>query len=188
MQVLDFSSLEKGALPLQATSCDLPRLLDEISTQWQHQAQLKGLAFTTHLAADTPSEFHGDAARLRQLLDILLDNAVKFTRKGRISLQAEADATEWRIGVADTGIGLSPAQLQTIFHPFEQVDGSQSRQFGGMGLGLALSQRLAGLMGGHISVSSEVGHGTRFVLHLPRRIPSDEQPPQRSDEDQDFVI
>ncbi len=188
MQVLDFSSLEKGVLPLQATTCDLPRLLDEISIHWQHQAQLKGLAFASRIAAGTPSEFHGDAARLRQLLDILLDNAVKFTSHGEISLETAADAAEWRFTVSDTGIGLSPAQLRTIFNPFEQVDGSHSRQFGGMGLGLAMSQRLAGLMGGHLAVSSEHGRGTSFVLHLPRRAPGNERPPQSSDKDQDFVI
>ncbi len=188
MQVLDFSSLENGTLPLQAARCDLPALLDEITTHWQPRAQLKGLAFTSRTAVETPGEFHGDSVRLRQLLDILLDNAVKFTRKGAISLLVEADAGEWRFNIVDTGIGLSPAQIETIFRPFEQVDGSHSRQFGGMGLGLALSQRLAGLMGGHITVSSEIDRGTRFVLHLPRTVEAGVQQSQRSDEGQDFVI
>ena len=117
-----------------------------------------------------------DAFRLKQVLFNLLSNAGKFTEEGTVELEVrrerrrEADFLVFR--VADTGIGMSGAQLEKVFTPFVQGDASLTRRFGGTGLGLALSQHLARVMGGGISVTSAEGHGTTFLVELPAETPA----------------
>lgn len=109
----------------------------------------------------------GDPQRFKQVLTNLVGNAVKFTEQGDVSVSVEKSGGNLRISIQDTGIGMTREEIQRLFKPFQQVDGSITRRFGGTGLGLALSQRLIGLMGGRIVVSSEKGRGSTFVVEVP---------------------
>ena len=120
---------------------------------------------------DEPRRFYGDPLRIRQVLINLVDNAVKFTERGTVSVQVSAhprDASSWdiEIAVGDTGIGIAPECLSGVFERFAQVDRSMARRFGGTGLGLTISRSLVELMGGRIEVASEPGVGTRFSVSL----------------------
>jgi len=114
---------------------------------------------------------HGDPLRLRQVVLNLLSNACKFTEQGQVTLEAareRADGADWlEITVADTGIGMTPEQTEKLFEEFTQADGSMTRKYGGTGLGLAISRRLCRMMGGDVSLVSELGEGTLFSIHLP---------------------
>jgi CheY-like chemotaxis protein len=116
-----------------------------------------------------PPAVLGDPLRITQILYNLLSNAIKFTERGAIQLRAQVQAGELVFAVQDTGIGIGPAVLERLFQPFEQADGSFTRQFGGTGLGLTISRRLAGLMGGTLDVCSRPGEGSTFTLRLPLR-------------------
>ena len=109
----------------------------------------------------------GDPQRLKQVLTNLVGNAVKFTERGEVSISVDKEDGRLRIAIKDTGIGMNDEELGKLFKPFQQVDGSISRRFGGTGLGLALSQRLIGFMDGRIAVSSEKGCGSTFVIEMP---------------------
>ena len=109
----------------------------------------------------------GDAARLRQVFTNLVGNAIKFTEAGRVSVTAALDGRDWTATVSDTGIGMSEDEMGRLFQPFQQVDGSIARRFGGTGLGLALSQRFMWLMNGRISAQSSKGGGSTFTVRLP---------------------
>ena len=109
----------------------------------------------------------GEAGRLGQVVDQLLSNALKFTPEGRVSLALEATETHVCLTVEDTGVGMAPAYLDTLFTPFSQEDSRVNRQYEGTGLGLALVKRLLDLMGGAVSVESEQGEGTTFTVWLP---------------------
>lgn len=167
--VLDFSRLEEGRLTLEERDVDLPALLDEVATLWRERAAAKGLAFELSRAPGLPAHCWCDQARLVQLLNCLLGNAVKFTSAGEIQLQASADGEQLAITIADSGIGIASERLPELFRPFEQLDGGADRLHGGMGLGLALARRLVSLMGGAIEVASEAGGGARFTIRLPLR-------------------
>ncbi|TMH08453.1 MAG: hybrid sensor histidine kinase/response regulator, partial [Betaproteobacteria bacterium] len=134
------------------------------------KTEAKGLLFSLELAPDLPAAVHCDEQRLRQVLLNLLDNAVKFTDRGQISLRVQAmpgrnGASRLRFEVEDTGLGIAPDQLEASFEPFEQV-GDARHSVGGTGLGLAISRQLVRLMGGNIEVESEVGRGSRFGFEL----------------------
>lgn len=167
--VLDFSRLADGSLALTESNVDLKALLDEVALRWRGRAEAKGLAFELQRLPGLPAHGRCDQARLLQILDCLLDNALKFTEAGEIRLLAGGDEQRLEITVADTGIGIAGERLPELFRPFEQLDGGSDRLHGGMGLGLALAQQLASLMGGSIAVASELGGGTRFQLQLPLR-------------------
>ena len=109
----------------------------------------------------------GDARRVTQLLGLLMDNAVKFTTEGSVSLSCDAAGDVYQLTIEDTGIGMQPEQVQQAFNPFHQADGSRTRQFGGLGLGLALAKYLVDRMRGEINVESSPGAGTRFRIRLP---------------------
>ena len=142
-----------------------------------HSGHQKGLDLQCRVSAQVPPCLRGDALRLQQIVLNLLGNAVKFTHAGRITITAEilsgaADASTagdevLRICISDTGIGIRPEHLQSIFSPFKQIDGGLSRQNEGTGLGLAISRRLARLLGGDVTVESAWNHGSRFTLDLP---------------------
>jgi signal transduction histidine kinase len=128
----------------------------------------KQLTFATAVAADLPP-LQTDATKLKQVLLNLLSNAIKFTRDGTVNLVAEmVDAEHIRLTVADTGIGIRPEHLSEIFEHFRQLDQSHTREYGGTGLGLTITQNLLVLLGGTISVESTYGLGSRFVVELPR--------------------
>jgi len=165
--VLDYSKIEAGKLEIVREPFDLTDLLDSISGLFSFQLMEKSLSLKTQVGDDVPRHLVGDALRLRQVLINLVGNALKFTERGEISLQVEClaqsgQALTLRMLVADTGIGMSQAQVDRIFAAFTQADSSITRRFGGTGLGLSICRRLVGLMGGEISVESTPGRGSRF--------------------------
>ena len=182
--ILDYAKLEAGSVRIEQQPFDLPQLLQSLCSSWRGPAQDKGLAFDCELQAPLPPWLAGDAQRLSQVLGQLLSNAIKFTEQGQIRLLAQAHADpagdSWllRLAVHDSGIGMDEAQRARLFRRFEQGDGSSTRAFGGVGLGLVIAQRLAGLMGGEIGVSSEPGQGSVFWLQL--RLPAVGGPPPAS--------
>ncbi len=172
--LLDISRIEAGRLVLLPASYDPRALLDAIRAQTLSLAEQRGLAFHTHVHTALPPLLVGDQKRLEQILVNLVGNALRFTNTGSVSVRFDltGEAT-WTITVADTGIGIPPHALEYIFEEFRQVDSSFTRDHGGTGLGLAIVRKLAMLMGGSVSVSSEVGQGSTFVVQLPVVVPGD---------------
>lgn len=169
--VLDFSKIEADRLTLDSAVFNLRDVIDNAATLARQAAQSKDLAIVVEVAADTQLLLVGDEVRLGQVLVNLLGNAVKFTPHGEVrlavrSVQGAPDATgdcTLEFAVSDTGVGMSPDHIAKLFRPFEQGDASVTRRFGGTGLGLSISKRLIDMMGGAISVASEVGRGTTFT-------------------------
>ena len=176
--LLDFSRIEAGRLELEETQFDPRAAMETLSGILAQRAAEKGLRLTVELDPGLPSAVLGDPLRLGQVLLNLGSNAVKFTGSGQVTLAARLleRAGDWVrlcFEVGDTGIGMTQAQMAGLFQPFTQADESITRRFGGMGLGLAISLRLARMMGGEIEVSSQPGLGSRFslVLTLPEIAP-----------------
>jgi len=173
--VLDFSRVEAGEVELQRQSTDPVELAGQILDQFRDKAAVRGLALTLEVEAPLPVAVLADRGRLGQVITNLLANAVKFTRQGGIAIRLGYDlsAQSLQVSVADTGIGIPPGQSRRLFERFTQIDGSHTRQFGGVGLGLAISRGLVELMGGEIQVESEEGVGStfRFTVHAPRVMP-----------------
>jgi signal transduction histidine kinase/ActR/RegA family two-component response regulator len=165
--ILDFSRIEAGKMPMERVAVDLRRLVSEAGNLVAERAHAKGVEFLVEPDRNLPSACLGDPMRLAQILANLLSNAVKFTLKGRVTLSAGREAGSLIFRVADTGIGMSAEQVERLFSPFEQADGSTTRKFGGTGLGLSIARRLAELMGGTIRVQSTLGEGSRFELRIP---------------------
>jgi signal transduction histidine kinase len=165
--ILDFSRLEAGKLALEKGTFDLQALIQEATKQAQSQAAMKGLTLDIISLQHLPRFVVGDGTRIRQVLRILLDNAVKFTETGSIRVIAEClddcerDATV-KVSIEDTGIGIAPEMFGFIFEKFTQADGSLTRRHGGTGVGLALAQEAVDLLGGQIGVHSEIGRGSTF--------------------------
>ena len=165
--VLEFSEMEAGKLSLEKTGFVLETLLDDVAGVMLEETAAKGLALAFDVAPDMPQQLIGDSRRLRQILINLADNAVKFTETGSIALSARVqartgDAVLLHFAVKDTGRGLTEKQLGRLFQSFQQADMSITRKFGGTGLGLATSRKLAELMGGEIGVRSQTGVGSTF--------------------------
>ena len=165
--VLDLARIEAGKVELLLQPLNLSALLRLVDSLIRVDAQRKGLSFVCEFGPDLPVAVHVDGKRLEQVLLNLLGNAVKFTDRGQVSLRVRRlvmpDATRARLQfeVADSGIGIGAAQVQTLFRPFEQASDVQ-RQYGGTGLGLAISQQIVAMMGGSIQVESELGQGSVF--------------------------
>ncbi|WP_376989772.1 ATP-binding protein [Cupriavidus numazuensis] len=169
--VLDYAKIEAGRLAILPAPMDLRELSDSVLGLLAPQAHGKKLHLRVHIAAEVPATIHADAIRLRQILFNLLGNAIKFTDHGEVILRMEAAAVsdgeaELTITVSDTGIGISPDNLQRLFAPFVQSEPTSTRRYGGTGLGLSICKRLAGLMGGKLSMQSEPGEGTSVTLRL----------------------
>lgn len=170
--ILDFSKIESGHMELEAVEFNLGDLVEETVGMFTHTAEAKGLELAIQLSPpDIPLIVLSDPFRLRQVLSNLLNNAIKFTRKGQIVVRAHVlpetkDNTRVYLSVEDTGIGIPPEAHAKIFEHFAQADGSTTRQFGGTGLGLAICKRLVKLMGGSIGLESEVGKGSKFTVDL----------------------
>ncbi len=172
--ILDFSKIEAGRFELDSQPFCLNQLVEEIVERLAPVACGKGLELMCALPLE-PVDVFGDGKRLGQVLTNLVGNAVKFTESGQVVARVdrlEESKTEvaCRFSVRDTGIGISPEQRSRLFQPFSQADSSTTRRFGGTGLGLVISQRLVGMMGGAIDLESEPGVGTEFhfILRLPR--------------------
>ena len=172
--ILDFSRIESRRLTVECAPFALKDVLGESLEIIGPMAARKGLALRSSIAQGTPAIVIGDQARTRQVLLNLLSNAVKFTQQGevRVALSAQpldGGRFEVRFAVTDTGIGISSRDLERLFIPFQQLDGSPSRRYGGAGLGLAISKRLSELMGGEIRVESALGQGSTFLFTLPAK-------------------
>lgn len=170
--VLDISKIEEGKLTVDQVPFDLQPVVEDAAELLAGNAESKGLEVVIRWAPGTARLVVGDAGRIRQILVNLLGNAVKFTDKGHVlvsvnSAPAEGGARRYRIEVSDTGVGIAPERHEEIFEKFTQVDSSSTRRHGGTGLGLAISRRLARLHGGDLSMTSEPGAGSTFVLELP---------------------
>lgn len=172
--VLDFSKIEAGRMTLELTACRLDQILMQALDLVAAKAYAKGLEIAVSFQPALFDTVQVDPLRLRQIVVNLLTNSVKFTHRGGIRLRgwveepAEGDST-WFIQVEDTGIGIEQSKIPHLFQPFYQADDSHTRQYGGTGLGLTICQQLARMMGGDITVQSEVGKGSVFTLHLRLR-------------------
>lgn len=167
--ILDFSKIEAGELQLERIEFDAQEVVSNALRVFVPAARAKGLRLSGWLGETVGLPMHGDPMRLGQIINNLLSNAVKFTEAGEIALKLSADAegNMLKIEVRDTGIGMSQEQQARLFRPFSQAEPSISRRFGGTGLGLALSHRLAQTMGGALSAHSVAGEGSVFVLRVP---------------------
>ena len=165
--ILDFSKIEAGKLQIEAVPVDLPALLEAITATFEDRAESRGLALRLERAPDLPASCLTDPLRLGQILTNLLSNGLKFTEKGEVSLYAGLDGDALLFRIADTGIGISEAQLAQLFNAFEQADSSTTRRFGGTGLGLAITRRIVELLGGTIGATSVEGRGSVFEVRLP---------------------
>ena len=164
--ILDISKIEAARMSIEQIPCDLPQIIADVIALVQPRAVQKSLEFKVELDGPIPRRVQTDPLRVKQVLVNLMSNAIKFTEKGqiRITLAREISyfAQTIRVDVTDTGIGMTPSQLDRLFQPFMQADNSTTRRFGGTGLGLTISRRLATLLGGDIKVTSEYGAGSTF--------------------------
>ena len=165
--ILDFSKIEAGKLALESVPVDPRALVDQALETVRDAAAAKGLALVADKAADLPAACLGDPVRIMQVLLNLLSNAVKFTPAGQVRVEAAREGAALVFRVIDSGIGIGPADIERLFKPFEQADGSTTRRYGGTGLGLTISRRLCDMMGGTLTVRSEPGKGSCFELRLP---------------------
>ncbi|MGH6833094.1 MAG: ATP-binding protein, partial [Methyloceanibacter sp.] len=173
--VLDFSRLEAGRFELDQASFDLHDLVQGVAAMFQIRANEKGLTAGVDIGANCPRFIVGDAARLRQVLFSLVDNALKFTAIGSVRLHASASEVDGhlllRFDVTDTGVGLSKTVQERLFQPYVQLDNMAVNQNGGTGLGLSIARKLGLLMGGEIGCESVVGQGTHYWFALPAERP-----------------
>jgi two-component system sensor histidine kinase/response regulator len=167
--ILDFSKIDAGKLVIEHREFDLDAMFDNVASQLGEKVASKELELVIDIDPDVPRALIGDSLRLRQILLNLGSNAVKFTEQGEIDIVVRSKGARdgevlLEFAVHDTGIGIPPDAVNRLFNSFEQADNSITRKYGGTGLGLAISKRMAELMGGQISVSSEVGKGSRFAF------------------------
>lgn len=170
--ILDFSKIEAGRIELETIDFDLRKHMGETIETLAHRAQEKHLELVLDTSGVNQQSVRGDPGRLRQILNNLISNAIKFTHEGdvlvRVTESELADnSSMYSFSVKDTGIGIPHDKLDDLFDSFTQVDASTTREFGGTGLGLAIVKQLCELMGGHVRVSSELGKGTDFTFELP---------------------
>ncbi|EKF74463.1 sensor histidine kinase [Alcanivorax hongdengensis A-11-3] len=176
--ILDYSRIEAGKMPIEETRFELPTLIHESTALFEHRAHVHSNTLTCELDEALGDRCVGDPVRLRQILVNLISNAVKFTDNGRITVRAQRDANNSdyvMFEVEDSGIGISQEQLGQLFDYFQQGDSSTSRRYGGTGLGLAICRQLVEIMGGEIGVDSETHRGSRFWFRLPLPL-ADNQP------------
>jgi CheY-like chemotaxis protein len=178
---LEFSALAANQVTLEETEFQLREMLDTLIQEFLPQARTKGLRLARTFDAHLPEVVIGDEVRLKQLLSYLINNAVKFTNHGEILIAAtvaelDQNRCSLTIAVKDTGIGIGPEHLESIFESFQQSETGLSRRYSGMGLGLALAQKLARLMRSEVRVASQVGQGSIFSIFLPLHLPVELQP------------
>ena len=201
--ILDVSKIEDGKMTVERIECSLHQLVAEVASSMRQRAADKGLRLNVLYDGRVPERIRTDPTRLHQILVNLIGNAVKFTENGGICIAvsmveaASGGKALLRFEITDTGIGMAPEQLQTVFKPFTQADETMSRRFGGTGLGLTISKRLAELLGGCIQAESRQGEGSTFILTVdpgsldgvpmldaPQRTSAEEQKPEETAQDQ----
>ncbi|HEV8380017.1 MAG TPA: response regulator [Gemmatimonadales bacterium] len=164
--ILDYSKIEAEHLELESIPFDVSKVVHATASLLAVRAREKHLELLAEVAADVPRAVRGDPTRLRQVLMNLIGNAIKFTEQGEVVVSVNATTTDGsaalRFAVRDTGIGIAPDHIGSVFREFTQADSTMTRRYGGTGLGLAISQRLVRLMGGELTVNSEVGRGSEF--------------------------
>jgi CheY-like chemotaxis protein/anti-sigma regulatory factor (Ser/Thr protein kinase) len=175
-------------MELEQTLFSLRDCINDLLKPMTPRIASKGLLLKTEIENTVPDAVTGDQLRLKQILRNLVGNAIKFTEKGGITLRVELNKrTEQtafiQFSIADTGIGIPPEALQKLFTPFTQADNTVTRKFGGTGLGLSICNRLAGLMGGNISVKSAEGAGSCFQVILPFQINSSSERPKNAQQE-----
>ena len=173
--ILDISKLEAGKYNLKEEIFDVRAAIEETVAAQVPTATNKGLALACTFGNNIPKLVKGDGQRIQQILNCLLSNALKFTSEGSVrvkiaAIDAEKENINLRIAVADTGIGISEKNMDKLFIRFSQVDGSDTRKYGGSGLGLVISKQIAELMGGNISVQSKEGIGSTFIAEIPLKV------------------
>ena len=168
--ILDISKIEAQKMTVEKLSCDLQQLVTDLIGLTRPWAEKKGLTFEIEFDKMIPKQIQTDPLRAKQVLVNLVGNAIKFTESGKIKIGVYREISYFahtiRFEVTDTGIGMSPAQMEKLFQPFTQADVSTTRRFGGTGLGLTISKRMAKLLGGDITVKSEPGTGSTFTFRL----------------------
>ena len=195
--ILDFSKIEAGKLDIEETPFRLATVMDNLANLISFKADEKGIELLFDIASDVPDFLIGDPLRVGQILTNLASNALKFTETGQIIVQVKKNSSleqsiELAISVIDSGIGMTEKQQQNLFQSFSQADTSTTRKYGGTGLGLTISKRLAQMMGGDISVQSEFNVGSTFELTICLGIAPSQQPrlrlPMKHDDLKDFKV
>ena len=175
--ILDFSKIEAGRLDVENIPFHTPQLLEEINSEMRPLAFNKSIDLEIDAGKDVPEIMTGDPLRIKQCLINLISNAVKFTEEGAVRLKAsfqrDKDKEFITFKVEDSGIGIPEDKLKLIFNSFSQADGSTSRKYGGTGLGLSITSNLVELMGGQITVESQVNHGSTFSITIPTTVIED---------------
>jgi PAS domain S-box-containing protein len=190
--LLEVSTLEAGKVVLRAADFQVRDICQSITDLFTVTATQKGIQLECTVAPSTPIMLNGDLTRVRQILFNLAGNALKFTDQGRVQVEVaplQATNADLKAGlvriwfaVSDTGIGITEPQIAALFHPFAQADNSLTRRFQGAGLGLAIVRRLVDLMGGHLSLESEINQGTTFHLVLPFKLSGEGLPDAEQEE------
>ena len=166
--ILDFSKIESGKMELEHVPLDLVKLAETVVTLFAERARSKNIDLAALIDPEAPRQITGDPVRLSQIASNLVNNALKFTENGFVQLTiSPVKGNCLAVSVKDTGIGIAPEKIGTIFEAFSQADQSTTRQFGGTGLGLSICSRLAEAMGGRIDVASMVGEGSTFTVTIP---------------------
>jgi len=190
--VLDLSKLEAYQMSLSRVDFNIRTCFQETLRLLQSQAQEKGLSLVFDASDEVPEQVHGDDHRVRQILLNLVGNAIKFTESGEVRVtlktQTHGDALELTFSVTDTGIGIPPDKLDHVFERFSQAEAATTRRFGGTGLGLTISRRLANAMGGEITVSSELGVGSCFTVTLQLAVGQAKIAPNGNDVDAQNLV
>ncbi|OGN43705.1 MAG: hybrid sensor histidine kinase/response regulator [Caulobacterales bacterium RIFCSPHIGHO2_01_FULL_70_19] len=169
--ILDMTKIEAGKMTFEVVDVNVADLHKRVTGPFQAQAEAKGLTFTTRFEGEIPAVVRGDPLRVCQVIHNLLSNAVKFTDTGEILYTVRSERLDERrvrfeFAVKDSGAGIAPEDLERLFQPFTQVDASSTRRFGGTGLGLTISRRMANIMNGDITVESTLGEGSTFVFSV----------------------
>lgn len=178
--ILDYSKIEARKMKLEEIEFNLKALVEKSIMLFSYRAKEKGLELICNIGDDIPEQLIGDPLRLRQIINNLISNAVKFTPKGFIKAYVEAfqhieDKIILRFTFEDTGIGIPREKVQSLFNSFEQIDSSTTRKYGGSGLGLAIVKDLVELMNGNIEVNSEINKGSSFMVNIPFKISTVEE-------------
>jgi signal transduction histidine kinase len=168
--ILDLAKIEAGKMEIRPEELSLPDLCENQIAMLRPQAEKKNIELRTRYDQDLPL-IKQDAAKLRQILSNLLSNAIKFTPEGgRVLLKAQVEGNEVVLSIADTGVGIAPEDQASIFEKFRQADTPLTREHEGTGLGLSIVRELCKLLGGDVSLKSDLGRGSTFMVRLPREI------------------